>query len=212
MREVSEVFLSDSEKTEDEECCNPSSAIGRPSLLGVGGGFDSTRVIIDVRDRTFISSTVKRNGIARYAIKKLSTATRQKGSSKNEDERTTFTGGVLDLAMEMKFLSVLQHPHIIKMRGFSTSPPCSEDFFIMLDRLYHTLGERIERWRKQNKSLSSLLSSSKRRKRKKQELLNQKLCVSHDIGSALRFLHSHDIVYRDLVSDMLGIIMRINYI
>ena len=86
VREVSEVFLTDSEKTEDEECYNPSSAIGQPSLLEVGSGFDNTRVIIDVRVRQFISSTVKRNGIARYAIKKLSTATRQKGSSKKEDE------------------------------------------------------------------------------------------------------------------------------
>ena len=59
VREVSEVFLTDSEKTEDEECYNSSSAIGRPSLLGVGSGFDSTRVIIDVRVRNFISSTVK---------------------------------------------------------------------------------------------------------------------------------------------------------
>ena len=93
--------------------------------------------------RAEIASRTKRDGQARYAIKRLKNATIRKSSSQNKDVQYQFVTGVTDLAMEVKILTVLNHPHIIKMRGFSSAALCSRDSFIIIDRLHETLDERI---------------------------------------------------------------------
>ena len=70
-----------------------------------------------------------------------------------EDSRSSggaleFAVAVIDLAAEAKLLSLIQHPHIIKMRGLADVNYCSEDFFILLDRLNITLTEQISIWKK----------------------------------------------------------------
>ncbi|CAB9498046.1 expressed unknown protein [Seminavis robusta] len=57
-----------------------------------------------------IASRVMRSGKARYAIKKLNPAL-------SELDRTR---GMIDMALEIKYLSVLWHPNIVKMRGVCT--------------------------------------------------------------------------------------------
>jgi hypothetical protein len=54
--------------------------------------------------------------------------------------------------MEVKFLAVLRHNHIIKMRALADVPYTSKDFFIVMDRLSETLDDRIEKvWKKDAK-------------------------------------------------------------
>ena len=60
---------------------------------------------------------------------------------------------VSDLALEAEFLASLNHPHIMKLRGvafdgtsgFETGPT---GYFLIIDRLFETLTDRIKRWKK----------------------------------------------------------------
>ena len=87
---------------------------------------------------------------------------------------------VSDLALEAEFLASLSHPHIMKLRGvafngtsaFETGPT---GYFLIIDRLFETLGDRIKTWAKSSakngkgglsvlkRSISSVGSSSGKR-------------------------------------------------
>lgn len=159
-----------------------------------------------VQDRNFIASHVLRDDCARYAIKKL---------SPNLSNRSpgTFFSGVIDLAMELKYLSVIQHPHIIKMRAASSCHPCSEKFFIVLDRLYETLSERIPLWKKgvqRSSGFSGVVRriSGKHGINEKENMFIERLAVAHHICSAIAYLHSNKILYRDIKPDNIGFDIR----
>ena len=94
-----------------------------------------------VQDRKFMARRCLRKGKhARYAIKILS------DECLEDPER--FVGGVIDLAIESRFLSVIRHPNIIKMRGVANCNPYDRGFFVILDRLYSTLTMKIIQWKK----------------------------------------------------------------
>ena len=81
------------------------------------------------------------------------------------------------------------------MRAISSAHPCSDQFFIVLDRLYETLTERLSTWKKSVKKLTGLTGSLRRLgggqgKGEKGNMLAERLVVAHDICSALAFLHS----------------------
>ena len=92
--------------------------------------------------RKFISDNIISDGKYRYAMKKIARGTFQKFGP------LEFAVAVIDLATEAKLLSVIQHKHIIKMRAFSDVDYCSENFFIILDRLNMTLNEQVRIWKK----------------------------------------------------------------
>ncbi len=63
-------------------------------------------------------------------------------------KKSKFVHAAADLVMEAKFLSTLYHPNIVKLRGWSGGPESyavgsHDDFFLVLDRLDHTLSLRI---------------------------------------------------------------------
>jgi hypothetical protein len=96
-----------------------------------------------IQDRKFMSRRcLRQKKHARYAIKTL------KDECLTDPE--TFVGGVIDLAVECRFLAVIKHPNIIKMRGCSDGNPLSFGFFVVLDRLYATLTQKIAEWKKED--------------------------------------------------------------
>ena len=97
-----------------------------------------------------------------------------------------FAVAVIDLATEAKLLSVIQHKHIIKMRAFSDVDYCSENFFIILDRLDMTLNEQVCIW---NKEMPSGYGANV--KNMKNQLFCERLGIGHDICSALDYLHEN---------------------
>jgi len=139
-------------------------------------------------------------GDARYAIKKL------RLESLGPLERAR---GTIDLAIEAKFLSVLWHPNIVKMRGVgatatatssssssssSSTFPSSLDpnFFIIMDRLYQRLDHCVKDW-------SELYSNAKgsffglvgSRKADLTQLLVDRLVVAYDLASAFEYMHDN---------------------
>ena len=136
-----------------------------------------------VQDRKFMARRCLRQGKhARYAIKILS------DECMEDPER--FVGGVIDLAVESRFLAVIRHPNIIKMRGVSTVNPYDRGFFIVLDRLYATLTMKITEWKRETdktKGIGKLLDMKGKKKRK---VWVDRLIVVYDLSTALEYLHS----------------------
>jgi len=78
-----------------------------------------------IQDRNFVAKNYLRKGKdARYAIKEMSP------DILRDPER--FVAGMIDLAIEAKFLAVLRHPNIIKMRATASSTPYNSSYFVLL--------------------------------------------------------------------------------
>ena len=140
-------------------------------------GYHITKI---VQDRTFMATHCIHLGKdARYAIKQL-------GDHVLNDPHL-FVCGIMDLAIETKFLSVIQHPNIIKMRAVADGSPYSRDYFVVLDRLYDTLTMRLTSWKTRKPGgLRKLMDS---RGKKATELWVERIIVARDIACALKYLH-----------------------
>lgn len=153
------------------------------------------KTYVGLQNKKFIKDRHIRDKVARYAIKKVTDNAFSKGDPQ------FFVSSIVDLAMEVKFLSVLRHSHIIKMRALADVSHCSSEFFILMDRLPDTLDRRIAEWSKKNKK--SML-----KKEVKEEMFYDRLSIAYDICTALVFLHQNNIIYRDLKPDNLGFDVR----
>lgn len=142
-----------------------------------------SRPDIRLQDRQFIATRYIRAGKgARYAVKTM---------IKNMVEPTRFLGGVMDLAIETRFLAVIRHPNIIKMRAVSSIDPYRDNYFIVLDRLYDTLTERVVAWKNSKKKTTGFHRVRDLKGDKKKALWIDRVLVAHDICSALRYLHGN---------------------
>ena len=64
--------------------------------------------------------------------------------------------------------------------------------FIVLDRLYDTLGCRIGSWTKDAKKFSKGLFASLKHKKELEWLWNERLLAMYDIARAMKYLHSNE--------------------
>lgn len=161
--------------------------------------FNENEFFTITQDRRYIHENFIRvsDGKHRYAIKKLSRGLFDMGDPQH------FVCGVIDLAMEVKFLSVLRHPHIIKMRAMADVHHCSDDFFILLDHLDMTLSKKVATWKK---NLPSGFGSGVRKK--KEEQFCERLMVGYDLCSGVAHMHNNKIIYRDVKPDNIGFDVR----
>jgi serine/threonine protein kinase len=139
-----------------------------------------------IQDRSFMANYYIRGHTnnCRYAIKML--------QSNNKKDATTYINGVVDLAIEAKFLSVLQHENIIKLRAVAScdpfdAPNCS---FIILDRLYDTLTVRLGKWKKQQPTNGSIRKLFDRKGKRERAQFMERLTFAFDLSCALKYLHS----------------------
>lgn len=148
----------------------------------------------DKESRQFIAAHCTRSsGDSRYALKTL------RRDSVNDEKRLVL--GLCDLAMEVRFLSGLTHPHIIKLRAVSSASEYSSDFFLVLDRLCDTLAKRLRMWQSRKKHLKTWLGRFvDRRGMQGLEFYEDRIERAYDVSAALEYCHSKNIIHRDVVS------------
>jgi len=125
---------------------------------------------------------------------------------------------IRDLSCEAELLSHLQHPHIIKLRGVAHNGAAAfadgpSGYFLVIDRLFETLDVRIKAWRDEadRKPRTGLIPHDDMDPMDTDEMdiiLDDRLFVGLQIAAALRYLHSHSIMFRDLKPCNIGFDVR----
>ena len=59
-----------------------------------------------------------------------------------------FFKGNVDLAIEARYLAVIEHPNTIKMWAVAQTSPYTEGAYAVLDGIYDTLEESMFKWKK----------------------------------------------------------------
>jgi hypothetical protein len=134
-----------------------------------------------VQNRGFMERHCLRHGKdPRYAFKTM--------QEQNLQDPDTFLNSVVDMVMEFKFLSCVRHPNIIKMRAVSAGDLYHPNAFIVLDKIYDTLTDRIEKWKHKEHGIFNTLFDFQKKREK--AFLAKRLLVAFDIASALAYLHN----------------------
>jgi serine/threonine protein kinase len=171
------------------------------------------------------------DGKPRYAIKVVKTDLR--------DRKLCLA--TMDLACELKFLSALDHPNIIKARAIMGSLGRPNGFGIIMDRLEGTLQDKIKEWSLQKRSNDhkkrrgthnrrgslllriskfllhqSTLSCSQNCQVRPQtfqhdDLFLDRLFAIYDVAKAMQYLHSKHILFRDLKTPNVGLTLDGGY-
>jgi serine/threonine protein kinase len=136
-----------------------------------------------MESRSFVTQHCIRNGgDSRYAVKIL--------SPEVVDNPAHFLQGIIDMAIETRFLSDIEHPNIIKMRATAKCDPTSAAYFIAMDRLYDTLEKRLQLWEgRVGRTTGFAARLNDRSGKKAAALYEERIVCAFDLSAALEYLH-----------------------
>jgi hypothetical protein len=144
-----------------------------------------------IQDRNFMAKQYRRRGKDyRYALKIVQESIKK--------DAQTYINGIVDLAIEARFLSVIRHSNIIKMRAMAMTSNSSgksyfdPHFFVILDKLYDILSSRLVKWKRRLPTKMSRLLD--RGGKKEMAFWLERLTVGYDLSCALKYLHDLHIV------------------
>jgi len=117
----------------------------------------------------------------------------------------------MDLGMEAKILSELNHENIVQLRGvcssvfsYSYSEGIEGGYFLVLELLADTLHRRLEQWRK-NRRRSFQNKWNVLNPRVNVKMMYERMqCAALGIANGMAYLHQQDIVIRDLKPANIG--------
>lgn len=113
--------------------------------------------------------------------------------------RVAYLKGLVDLVIEAKFLSAIDHPNIVRLCGISTEGLSD---FIVVERLRETLSMRFRTWTKIDRQCKGITGVFTGSKSKKTLLYEDRIKAAHDIACAMDYLHYRNVIFRDLVSGL----------
>lgn len=118
--------------------------------------------------------------------------------------------GAIALATEARLLQKLFHPNIISMRCMGNNLG-DADFFIIVERVDIDLSQQIHLWKEEEKRLGLSKSMSKAAKKDQFESnLFSRVDIAYEVNSALVYLHSNMVLFRDLKPQNIGLDKRNN--
>jgi serine/threonine protein kinase len=171
-----------------------SSSICSSSIIGGGScRFDAFSTALDLNSREYIARRSRVQKGERYVVKIVDPKLK-------ETDKTHYLKGIVDLSMEAQFLSSLDHPNIISLRGLCAAFPYQNVIqMIILDNLPEIFNQRLNTWMQAYRTTRGITGFVTRGRRRAKDLLTDRLIVGYDIARAMEYIHSKNIVYRDLV-------------
>jgi serine/threonine protein kinase len=180
----------------------PRRTSGNSSLCSasvMGGSTISCRIdafstAFDLNSREYMARRSRIKKGERYVIKTVDPKLK-------EINITHYLKGIVDLSMEAHFLSSLDHPNIINLRGMSLALPYENVAqMLVLDNLPEIFHYRLNTWMQAYRTTRGVTGFVTRGRRRAKDLLTDRLIVAYDIARAMEYIHSMNIIYRDLVS------------
>lgn len=123
-----------------------------------------------------------------------------------------FTKAATELAREAFLLSRLDHPNIINIMGWTDGGVTSyseyrrhDAYFLVLELLQEeTLEDRIDGWNQDDAYLETTSWTQDKRKQHFHRRKIEQLSICKQVASALAYIHSKNVVYRDLKPQNIG--------